>query len=138
MTERDGARLTSYLLGSDLSETELLTLWANLRHAFPLLCGDPPPWRWLGLLSDWLLREQTLDSSFQPVSFHCDWSLQVYHDATDFLVMSFLSAQPQEVQGSYTQLLQDLMVASYHHAGVYEDTEEDVWLQARGALDCAD
>lgn len=129
MTKNEGALLTEYLLGSDLPEERLLAIWSELRNRFSLLCGDPPPWRWLPDLARWLIMEAATDPTFQPICFHCDWSLQHFPEAGDLVSMDYLSRSPQVISTSYNQMIEDLVAVAYHQAGLHSVGTTGLWFQ---------
>ena len=117
MTRTLKAAVADYLRAGDQPEVELLRCWSKLRDRFVLLCGDPPPWRWILSLSAWMYSVGDRDSTFQPVAFHCDWSLETLLDPDGFLQLEYTSDHWDEIHFQYVQFTQALMQRAFQEVG---------------------
>jgi hypothetical protein len=119
------AILAEYLRTSDRSESDLLLIWRGLREAFPLLCGDPPPIRWLPELSHWMTVTGQSDTTFIPIVYRFNWDIptdSLLHPST-LLSLEFLATDPVPVGVDFAKLVDSLTRDSARILGLCFDSQ---------------
>jgi len=101
-------QILRYLETSKYSDRDLLEFWGELRKKFILLCGDPPPKRWILPMSEWLFLEEESHKDLKPVWFKVIPPISQISRVefpTTVLDFHFISRHPKDVKKDYALFL---------------------------------
>jgi hypothetical protein len=125
LSQKNRAILAEYLRTQDSNGSGSLLLWRDLRSLFPVLCGDPPPNRWIPDLFQWTIDTHSTDPSFLPVRYRFDWSFpdESLRNPSSLFSMEFLSRNPDPIQRNFSYVVRILLDESIRTLRLDVDTQ---------------